>query len=79
METDEGLLLENAVIELQKVQTAEEADRKEEQYMNSLVCSRQYDGQELELNLVQAISVSISIWCDSALQDYHLHFSQVIC
>ncbi|XP_058009637.1 protein unc-13 homolog isoform X3 [Hevea brasiliensis] len=76
VETDEGLLLENAVIELQKVQTAEEADRKEEQYMNSLVCSRQYDGQELELNLVQAISVSISIWCDSALQDYHLHFSQ---
>ncbi|XP_043811757.1 protein unc-13 homolog isoform X2 [Manihot esculenta] len=76
VETNEGMLLENAVTELQKVLTAEEADGKEEQYMNCVICSRQYDGHELKLNLVQAICVSISIWCDSTLLDYHLHFSQ---
>lgn len=74
VETNEGMLLENAVTELQKVLTAEEADGKEEQYMNCVICSRQYDGHELKLNLVQAICVSISIWCDSTLLDYHLPY-----
>ncbi|XP_020539590.1 protein unc-13 homolog isoform X2 [Jatropha curcas] len=77
VESDGGVLLENAVLELQKVSSAEEADGKEKQYMNSLVCSRQYDGHELKLNLVQGVFVSISIWCDNTLQDYHLHFSQL--
>ncbi|XP_048229878.1 protein unc-13 homolog isoform X2 [Ricinus communis] len=76
VETDGGQLLEDAVLELQKFVSAEEADGKEEQYMNSLVCSRQCDQREVKLNLAQSICLSISIWCDSTLQDYHLHFSQ---
>ncbi|XP_031251761.1 protein unc-13 homolog [Pistacia vera] len=73
--TGEGMLVEHAVIQLQKVSTAEEYD-KEGQYMNSLVCSRQCNDREVKLSLVQAIFLSISIWCDNKLQDYHLHFNQ---
>ncbi|KAJ0049443.1 hypothetical protein Pint_16079 [Pistacia integerrima] len=74
--TGEGMLVEHAVIQLQKVSTAEEYDEKEGQYMNSLVCSRQCNDREVKLGLVQAIFLSISIWCDNKLQDYHLHFNQ---
>ncbi|KAL5748684.1 hypothetical protein ACOSP7_025728 [Xanthoceras sorbifolium] len=76
VETAEGMLLEYAVRELLKVQSSEEDDGKEGQYMNSLICSRQYGGREVKLNVVQAIFLSISIWCDSKLQDYHQHFNQ---
>ncbi|KAK0587106.1 hypothetical protein LWI29_017363 [Acer saccharum] len=76
VETAEGMLLEYAVLELQKVQSSEEDDGKEGQYMDSLICSRQYGGREVKLSMVQAIFLSISIWCDSKLQDYHQHFNQ---
>lgn len=75
--TNEGLLLDKSVLELQKVLSAEEDDSKEGQYMNSLACSRQCNGSELNLSLVQDIFFLMSSWCDSKLQDYHLHFSEV--
>lgn len=75
--TDEAVLLEYALLELQKVLSAENANQKEEHYMASLACSRECNGSEIKLCLVQAIFFSISSWCDSKLQDYHLHFSQV--
>lgn len=75
--TDEAVLLEYALLELQKVLSAEKGGVEEEHYMDSLVCSRQCNGNEIKLNLVQAIFFSISSWCDSKLQDYHLHYSQV--
>lgn len=74
--TDETMLLENAIAEVQKVLSAEENDEKEELYLNSLVCSRLCNGIEVKLSLVQAIFFSMSIWCDSKLKDYHLHFSK---
>ncbi|KAK4558133.1 hypothetical protein RGQ29_007763 [Quercus rubra] len=74
--TNEAMLLEHALHELQKVVSGEHADQKEEQYMDSLACSRQYNGSEIKLGLVQAVFFSISSWCDDKLQDYHLHFSQ---
>ncbi|GAV68924.1 DUF810 domain-containing protein [Cephalotus follicularis] len=77
--TDEGMLLESAVLELQKVLSAEEDDGKEGQYMNSLLCSRKFNDSHIELSLVKAIFLSISIWCDSKLQDYHLHFCRKPC
>lgn len=46
--------------------------------MNSLMCSAACGGRDVQLNLVQSICLSISSWCDSKLQDYHLNFSQVI-
>lgn len=76
--TNEAMLLEHALRELQKVVSGENADQKEEQYMDSLACSRQFNGSEIQLGLVQAVFFSISSWCDDKLQDYHLHFSQVI-
>ncbi|XP_061955444.1 protein unc-13 homolog isoform X4 [Populus nigra] len=73
--TGGSALLENAVLHLQKVLSTEEDDRKE-QYMNSLVCTKQCNGSHLKLHLLQSIFVSISMWCDYKLQDYHSHFSQ---
>lgn len=74
--TDEAVLLDYARLELQKVISAENNDG-EEHYMDSLTCSRQCNGSERKFSLVQSIFFSISSWCDSKLQDYHLHFSQV--
>ncbi|KAL4602731.1 hypothetical protein ACB092_10G075300 [Castanea dentata] len=74
--TNEDMLLEHALHELQKVVSGENADQKEEQYMDSLACSRQFNGSEIQLGLVQAVFFSISSWCDDKLQDYHLYFSQ---
>uniref|UniRef100_A0A2P2M0U9 Uncharacterized protein MANES_01G065400 n=4 Tax=Rhizophora mucronata TaxID=61149 RepID=A0A2P2M0U9_RHIMU len=76
LETDGDGLLENAVLELQKLLSAAEDDDKEEQYMNSLLCLRQWNGSELKVRLVQTILLSVTSWCDSVLQDYHLHFGQ---
>lgn len=73
--TGGSVLVENAVLHLQKVLSTEEDDRKE-QYMNSLVCTKQCNGSHLKLHLLQSIFVSISMWCDYKLQDYHSHFSQ---
>ncbi|XP_022720063.1 uncharacterized protein LOC111277894 isoform X1 [Durio zibethinus] len=74
--TDEGTLLEHAVLQLQRVVSTEEDDWNEEQYMKSIICLKQSNGSQTKLNLVQAIFLSIGAWCDSKLQDYHLHFSE---
>ncbi|XP_059645069.1 protein unc-13 homolog isoform X2 [Cornus florida] len=74
--TDEAALLDLAILEVQKVLSAEGTDGKEQQYMNSLICSTVCNGSEIKPSLVQAILLSMSIWCDSKLKDYHLHFSQ---
>ncbi|XP_060674146.1 protein unc-13 homolog isoform X3 [Ziziphus jujuba] len=74
--TDEATLLEHAIVELQKVTSAENDNEEERLYIDSLACSRECDGAEIKLSLLEAIRISISIWCDSKLQDYHLHFSQ---
>lgn len=75
--TGEAMLLDYAILELKKVLSAGNDSEKERQFMSSLVCSRKYRGRKIKLTLVQAITHSISTWCDSKLQDYHLHFSQV--
>ncbi|KAA8522362.1 hypothetical protein F0562_013277 [Nyssa sinensis] len=72
--TDEPILLDNAILEMQKVLSAEDNNGKEEQYINSLMCSTVCNGSEIKSSLVQALFWSMSIWCDSKLQDYHLHF-----
>ncbi|WCJ26202.1 hypothetical protein M5689_008037 [Euphorbia peplus] len=76
VETAEETLLEKAVLELQKVLCVEDTEGKEEEYINTIICSRECDRHEQKLNVVSAICLSISIWCDSTLQDYHLHFDQ---
>lgn len=77
--TDEGTLLEHAVIQLQRVVSTEEDDWNEGQYMDSIICLKESNGSQTKLNLVQAIFLYIGTWCDSKLQDYHLHFSAVSC
>jgi hypothetical protein len=70
VETDEEMLLDHSRIEFEKILSVE--DNKEE-YVNKLTCSTDSDTR---LNLIEAASWSISIWCDNKLQDYHLHFVQ---
>ncbi|XP_062074226.1 protein unc-13 homolog isoform X2 [Humulus lupulus] len=74
-QTDEAKLLEHATLELQKVASVKEDD-KERNYIESLLCSRQSGRKEVKLSLIQAIFFTIGTWCDSKLQDYHLHFRQ---
>ncbi|XP_057977083.1 protein unc-13 homolog isoform X2 [Malania oleifera] len=77
--TDEAVLLDYAILEVQKVLSTENSDVKEEQYMNSLTCFGIYNDSKIKLSLVQAVFFSMSIWCDSKLKDYHLHFGQKFC
>ncbi|XP_050150062.1 protein unc-13 homolog isoform X3 [Malus sylvestris] len=76
VETGEPLLLEYATVELLKLISAKGDDKKLRLYSNSLLCSRQCNDSEIKLSLVDAVFYSISIWCESKLEDYHLHFSQ---
>lgn len=75
--TLESSLLEHCILKLQRFLSAEDHDIKEEQYVNRLACSQRYNGVETKLSLDEAVLCSISIWCDSRLEDYHLHFSKV--
>ncbi|KAL1834842.1 hypothetical protein ACET3Z_004493 [Daucus carota] len=74
--TEEEMLLDHAIIEVQKLLSAESSRGKDEEYINSLVCYIECDDSKSEMSLVQAILWSITYWCDSKLQDYHLHFSE---
>ncbi|XP_004300761.1 PREDICTED: uncharacterized protein LOC101300350 [Fragaria vesca subsp. vesca] len=74
--TDEALLLENATVELQELISTKVDDENVRLYMNSLLCSIHYNAVEIKLSLVDAVFYSLSIWCESKLQDYHLHFTQ---
>ncbi|KAL8106727.1 hypothetical protein AgCh_023473 [Apium graveolens] len=74
--TEEEMLLDHAIIEVQKLLSTESSKGKDEEYINSLICYPECDDSEPEMNLVQAILWSMSYWCGSKLQDYHLHFSQ---
>lgn len=61
---------------MQKALAVQMNDEKEDNYISSLLCSCICGDKESHLGLLEAIFFSISIWCDSKLQDYHLHFSQ---
>ncbi|XP_043689264.1 protein unc-13 homolog isoform X2 [Telopea speciosissima] len=75
VETGEIQLLQYATSEIQKVLSIED-DRKEGAYLDSLLSSIVINSRKLDLSLLDAVFVSISIWCDKKLQDYHLHFSE---
>ncbi|KAL8543750.1 hypothetical protein ACS0TY_004350 [Phlomoides rotata] len=74
--TEEAVLLDYAIREVEHVLTAEVYDDKELAYIKSLTCSNFGNGCESRMNLLQSIFLSISSWCDSKMQDYHLYFSQ---
>ncbi|XP_071702005.1 protein unc-13 homolog isoform X2 [Rutidosis leptorrhynchoides] len=75
-ETKEMLLLEKANLQVQKVLSTDYKEGNEEPYSDNLMCSIDENSTEIKLNLVQAIFRSISMWCESKLQDYHLHFNE---
>ncbi|CAI9093969.1 OLC1v1029593C1 [Oldenlandia corymbosa var. corymbosa] len=73
--TEEGMLLDYAIRVMEKFRLSAATDRREDEYLSSLVCSTS-DSCEDKVTLIQSIISSISSWCDIKLQDYHLHFSQ---
>ncbi|XP_057764080.1 protein unc-13 homolog isoform X2 [Salvia miltiorrhiza] len=74
--TEEAILLDHAIHEVEHVLSAEVNDDKEVAYMRSLTCPAVRTECETRSDLLQSIFLSISLWCDSKLQDYHLYFSQ---
>lgn len=79
MATEEAILLDHAIHEVEHAVSAKVYDDNEVAYMRSLTCSTGGTGTATGLDLLQSIFYSISLWCDSKLQDYHLYFIQVIC
>ncbi|XP_042055617.1 protein unc-13 homolog isoform X3 [Salvia splendens] len=74
--TEEAILLDHAIREVKHVLSADIKDDKEVSYMRSLTCPTVGIECETRFDLLQSIFFSISLWCDSKLQDYHLYFSQ---
>ncbi|XP_073055673.1 protein unc-13 homolog isoform X1 [Primulina eburnea] len=74
--TEDMALLDYSLCEVDKVLSAEMCDDREVAYTNSLTSFTFSNGHEMRLSLMQSIFLSISSWCDSKLQDYHLHFSK---
>uniref|UniRef100_A0A0A0L2K3 MHD1 domain-containing protein n=2 Tax=Cucumis sativus TaxID=3659 RepID=A0A0A0L2K3_CUCSA len=76
VKTDEISFLDSAMVELQKIASSKNNEGKEEQYLESLSCSISCNGNgnEMKLNLAEAVFFLISSWCDIKLQAYHLHF-----
>ncbi|KAK9076709.1 hypothetical protein SSX86_005043 [Deinandra increscens subsp. villosa] len=75
IETEELQLLDLANLQVQKVLSNNYKEGTKEQYAGSLMCIISDNVTQTRLSLVQAIFQSINLWCDSRLQDYHLHFN----
>lgn len=75
---EEAVLLDYAISEVEKALSSELCDDREVAYIKSLMCSSVGNECEVRLNVLQSIFQSMSSWCDSKLQDYHLIFSQVV-
>ncbi|XP_076897631.1 protein unc-13 homolog isoform X1 [Bidens hawaiensis] len=76
IETEELQLLDQANLQVQKVLSDSYKEGTEEQYTDSLMCTVTDNVTGTRLSLVQAIFRAISLWCDSRLNDYHLHFKE---
>ncbi|PWA69505.1 hypothetical protein CTI12_AA296270 [Artemisia annua] len=76
VETKEMPLLDQANLQVQKVLSTNYKEGNEEQFTYTIMCTNTENGTEIKLSLVQAIFRSINLWCDTRLQDYHLHFSE---
>ncbi|GMH09418.1 hypothetical protein Nepgr_011259 [Nepenthes gracilis] len=74
--TDEQMLLEKAILQVQKVFAADPCNEEEGRYLNYLLCTSDCNGRVIQSSLLPAIFFSMSIWCDRMLQDYHMHYSQ---
>lgn len=70
--TDKEDLLEYSTIQMQKILPSESLYEGGE----CLMCTIEWRESVVRLNLVPAILLSMHIWCDGKLQDYHRHFSQ---
>ncbi|CAH9084302.1 unnamed protein product [Cuscuta epithymum] len=74
--TDEAVLLDYSIHEMLKVLSAEDEDHMEDKYIDDLLCFTTWNGCQTRSSFLQSAIFSISIWCDSMLQDYHLHFAE---
>ncbi|KAL2902508.1 Protein unc-13-like protein [Bienertia sinuspersici] len=72
VQTDKEDLLEYATIQLQKILSDESLYERGE----CMLCTIEWRESEVRLNLVPAVLLSMNIWCNGKLQDYHRHFIQ---
>lgn len=72
VQTDVEMLLEYTAIQVRRVL----ADGSLYETVEGLICTIEWKGNVFQLNLVPAILLSMRIWCDRVLQDYHRCFSQ---
>lgn len=77
VETEELELLYQANLQVQKV-LSDYKEETEEQRTDTLMCKILDNVTEIRLSLAHAVFRAINLWCDSKLQDYHLHFSEVV-
>ncbi|CAH9082969.1 unnamed protein product [Cuscuta europaea] len=73
---DEAVLLDYSIHEMLKVLSDEDEDHMEDKYIDGLLCFTTSNGCQTRSSFLQSAIFSISIWCDSMLQDYHLHFAE---
>ncbi|KMT12138.1 hypothetical protein BVRB_5g100900 [Beta vulgaris subsp. vulgaris] len=72
VQTDKEDLLEYTTTQVQNILGAESLYEEVECFF----CTIEWQESVFRLNLVQAILLSMHIWCEGKLQDYHRHFNQ---
>ncbi|XP_048501094.1 protein unc-13 homolog isoform X2 [Beta vulgaris subsp. vulgaris] len=72
VQTDKEDLLEYTTTQVQNILGAESLYEGVECFF----CTIEWQESVFRLNLVQAILLSMHIWCEGKLQDYHGHFNQ---
>lgn len=73
VQTDKEDLLEYTTTQVQNILGAESLYEEVECFF----CTIEWQESVFRLNLVQAILLSMHIWCEGKQQDYHRHFNQV--
>ncbi|RAL44398.1 hypothetical protein DM860_011675 [Cuscuta australis] len=74
--TNEAVLLDYSIHAMRNVLSAQDDDHMEDNYIQSLLCFTTWKGCPTRLSYLQSVILSISMWCDNKLQDYHLHFTE---
>lgn len=76
--TDEEGLLQHASLQMKRIAADGQRSPQERFYMKSLrSCRESVDGPK-ELTFVESVLGPIKQWVDKRMEDYHVHFADVI-
>ncbi|XP_020531363.1 uncharacterized protein LOC18447695 isoform X3 [Amborella trichopoda] len=74
--TGESMLLEQATLQMHKVPMDKDCAAHEREYVDGLTCAIEVSHSRRNLSLIHAVLMSINLWCENRLTDYHLYFSE---